>query len=86
MKISYNGQEIEAYSLCNDKKKNALAILNGKKDIETRMLSTKYEKMFTDFAQVDENEKLRKSGHEDECKPVLRTDIEAIHFYSTGAP
>lgn len=49
------------------------------------MLSTKYEKMFTDFAQVDENEKLRKSGHEDECKPVLRTDIEAIHFYSTGA-
>lgn len=27
-----------------------------------------------------------KSGHEDECKPVLRTDIEAIHFYSTGAP
>jgi hypothetical protein len=50
------------------------------------MLSTKYEKMFTDFAQVDENEKLRKSGHEDECKPVLRTDIEAIHFYSTGAP
>lgn len=85
MKISYNGQEIEAYSLVMTKE-NALAILNGKKDIETRMLSTKYEKMFTDFAQVDENEKLRKSGHEDECKPVLRTDIEAIHFYSTGAP
>lgn len=79
MKISYNGQEIEAYSLVMTKE-NALAILNGKKDIETRMLSTKYEKMFTDFAQVDENEKLRKSGHEDECKPVLRTDIEAIHF------
>ena len=75
MKISYNGQEIEAYSLVMTKE-NALAILNGKKDIETRMLSTKYEKMFTDFAQVDENEKLRKSGHEDECKPVLRTDIE----------
>lgn len=43
MKISYNGQEIEAYSLVMTKE-NALAILNGKKDIETRMLSTKYEK------------------------------------------
>lgn len=48
MKISYNGQEIEAYSLVMTKE-NALAILNGKKDIETRMLSTKYEKMFTGF-------------------------------------
>ena len=50
------------------------------------MLSAKYEKMFTDFAQVDENEKLRKAGREEECQPILRTDIEAIHFYSTGAP
>lgn len=56
MKISYNGQEIEAYSLVMTKEK-CLGYLNGKKDIETRMLSTKYEKMFTDFAQVDENEK-----------------------------
>lgn len=30
MKISYNGQEIEAYSLVMTKE-NALAILNGKK-------------------------------------------------------
>ena len=85
MKIDYNGQEIEAYSLIMTKE-NALDILNGKKSIETRMLSVKYEKMFTDFAQVDENEKLRKAGREQECQPILRTDIEAIHFYSTGAP
>ena len=83
MKINYNGQEIEAYSLIMTKE-NALDILNGKKSIETRMLSAKYEKMFTDFAQVDENEKLRKAGREEECQPILRTDIEAIHFYSTG--
>ena len=44
------------------------------------MLSAKYEKMFTDFAQVDENEKFRKAGREQECQPILRTDIEAIHF------
>ena len=85
MKINYNGQEIEAYSLIMTKE-NALDILNGKKSIETRMLSAKYEKMFTDFAQVDENEKFRKAGREQECQPILRTDIEAIHFYSTGAP
>ncbi len=81
MKINYNGQEIEAYSLIMTKE-NALDILNGKKTIETRMLSAKYEKMFTDFAQVDENEKFRKAGREQECQPILRTDIEAIHFYS----
>ena len=38
MKIDYNGQEIEAYSLIMTKE-NALDILNGKKSIETRMLS-----------------------------------------------
>lgn len=48
MKINYKGQEIEAYSLIMTKK-NALDILNGKKTIETRALSSKYEKMFTDF-------------------------------------
>ena len=37
MKIDYNGQEIEAYSLIMTKE-NALDILNGKKSIETRML------------------------------------------------
>ena len=67
MKINYNGQEIEAYSLIMTKE-NALDILNGKKSIETRMLSAKYEKMFTDFAQVDENEKFRKAGREQECQ------------------
>ena len=85
MKINYKGQEIEAYSLVMNRT-NALDILNGKKCIETRMLSSKYEKMFTDFNQIEENEKLRKAGREDECQSILRTDIEAIHFYSTGAP
>lgn len=83
--IKYNGQEVEAYSLIMTKA-NALDILNGKKVIEARKLSSKYEKMFTDFKQLEKNEKLRKEGREDECQPILRTDIEAIHFYSTGAP
>lgn len=83
--IKYNGQEVEAYSLIMTKA-NALDILNGKKVIETRKLSSKYEKMFTNFKQLEENEILRKEGRENECQPILRTDIEAIHFYSTGAP
>lgn len=85
MKIYYKGQQIEAYPLVM-KKENALEILSGKKTIETRKLSSKYEKMFTDFKQLEENEKLRKAGRENECQPILRTDVEAIHFYSTGAP
>lgn len=84
-KIKYNGEEVEAYSLIM-RKENALDIVNGKKAIETRQFSSKYEKMFTNFNQLEENEKLRKVGREDECQPVLRTDIEAVHFYSTGAP
>ncbi|MFP5158132.1 hypothetical protein DWY45_01950 [Phocaeicola plebeius] len=83
--IKYNGQEVEAYSLIMTKA-NALDILNGKKVIEARKLSSKYEKMFTNFKQLEENERLRKEGRENECQPILRTDIEAIHFYSTGAP
>ena len=83
--IKYNGQEVEAYSLIMTKA-NALDILIGKKVIEARKLSSKYEKMFTNFKQLEENERLRKEGRENECQPILRTDIEAIHFYSTGAP
>lgn len=83
--IKYNGQEVEAYSLIMTKA-NALDILNGKKVIEARKLSSKYEKMFTNFKQLEENERLRKEGRENECQPILRTDIETIHFYSTGAP
>ena len=83
--IKYNGQEVEAYALIMTKA-NALDILTGKKVIETRKLSSKYEKMFTNFKQLEENERLRKEGRENECQPILRTDIEAIHFYSTGAP
>lgn len=83
--IKYNGQEVEAYSLIMTKA-NALDILNGKKVIEARKLSSKYEKMFTNFKQLEENERLRKEGRENECQPILRTDIEVIHFYSTGAP
>jgi hypothetical protein len=82
--INYKGEEIEAYSLIM-RKENALDILRGNKIIETRAFSSKYEKMFTDFYQLEENEKLRKAGREDECQPILRTDIEAVHFYSTGA-
>lgn len=42
--IKYNGQEVEAYSLIMTKA-NALDILNGKKVIETRKLSSKYENL-----------------------------------------
>lgn len=83
--VKYNGQEVEAYSLIMCKE-NALDIVSGKKTLETRQFSSKYEKMFTDFKQLEENEKLRKAGRDEECQSFLRTDIEAVHFYSTGAP
>lgn len=83
--IEINGVQTEAYSLIM-RKENALEILNGKKNVEIRSLSSKYEKMFTDFEQLKENEALRKQGRDNECKPILRTDIGAVHFYSTGAP
>lgn len=83
--IEYNNEKIEAYPLIM-RKDNALDIVGGKKTVEIRQFSNKYERMFTDFKQLEENEKLRKAGREDECQSVLRTDIEAIHFYSTGAP
>lgn len=82
--IKYKGQDVQAYALLM-RKENALDILNGKKTVEVRMMSARYEKMFTDFEQLEENERLRKEGRVDECKPILRTDIEAVHFYSTGA-
>ena len=84
-KIEYNGETIEAYSLIM-RKENALEILRGEKTVEIRSLSSRYEKMFTDYAQLEKNESLRKQGRDDECQPILRTDIGAIHFYSTGAP
>lgn len=61
MTIKYKDQEIEAYPLIM-RKENALDILRGKKTIEIRKFSGKYEKMFTDFKQLEENEKLRKAG------------------------
>lgn len=83
--IDYKGEQIPAYALLM-RKENALEILNGTKTIETRMVSNRYEKMFVNFDQAKKNEQLRKEGREDECKSILRTDIDAIHFYSTGAP
>ena len=46
MTIKYKDQEIEAYPLIMRKEK-ALDILRGKKTIEIRKFSGKYEKMFT---------------------------------------
>lgn len=81
MKINYKGQEIEAHALIMTKE-NALDILNGKKTVEFRRFSPKYDKMFTDFKQIKLNNELIEQGREDECKPPFRTDIGAIHFYN----
>ena len=45
MKIEVNGKSVEAYHLIM-KKENALDILNGKKKIEIRTFSKKYNDMF----------------------------------------
>lgn len=80
MKINYKGQEAEAYALIM-KKENALEILNGKKTVEFRNFTPKYEKMFTDFEQIAKNQDLVAAGRENECLPPFNTDIEAVHFY-----
>lgn len=80
MKINYKGQEAEAYALIM-KKENALEILKGKKTVEFRNFTPKYEKMFTDFEQIAKNQDLVAAGRENECLPPFNTDIEAIHFY-----
>ena len=80
MKINYKGQEVEAYALIM-KKENAKEILEGKKTVEFRQFSPKYEKMFTDFAQVKKNEELVAQGRENECLPPFNTDVEVVHFY-----
>lgn len=80
MKINYKGQEVEAYALIM-KKENALEILKGKKTVEFRDFTPKYEKMFTDFEQIAKNQDLVAAGRENECLPPFNTDIEAIHFY-----
>jgi len=85
MKINIKGNQIEAYPLIM-RKSNALEILHGKKTVEIRQYSRKYVKMFTDFEQLKINEQLRKEGRDDECVYPNRTDISAVHFYSTGAP
>lgn len=83
-KIKYNGQEVEAYALIM-RKENALEILEGRKTVEFRFLSDKYQAMFVDKSKLENNERLRKEGRDAECDPIVRTDVEAIHFYSTGA-
>ena len=80
MKINYNGQELDAYALIM-KKENALDILSGKKTVEFRAFTPKYEKMFTDFAQIKKNDELVAQGREDECLPPFNTETGAVHFY-----
>ena len=79
MKIDYKGEQVEAYDLIM-KKENALAILNGTKTVEIRPFTPSYSEKFTDFDQLEKNEKLREEGHEDQCQPPYRTDIGFIHF------
>ena len=81
MKINYKGQEIDAHALVMTKE-NALEILKGKKNVEFRRFSPKYDKMFTDFKQIELNNMLKEQGREEECKPPFRTDIGAVHFYN----
>jgi hypothetical protein len=83
--IKVDGVEYPAYSLLM-RKENALAILQGKKTIETRLMSKRYFKMFTDPDKLKKRKEfLANGGSEDECESVCRTDIGFIHFYSTGA-
>ena len=82
MKITYKGQEFDAYDLIM-RKENAKAILSGEKTVEIRSFSDKYCKMFVDQKLVEENEKLRSEGREDECIPFaecIRADVEVLHF------
>lgn len=82
MKVTYKGEEFDAYDLIM-RKDNAKAILDGSKTIEIRSFSDKYCRMFVDQKLIDKNEELRNAGKEDECIPFaecIRGDIEVVHF------
>lgn len=80
MKINVNGNEVEAYALIM-KKENALEILHGKKSVEIREASSKYEKMFTDQEQLAKNREAAEEGR-DEWQVPIRNDIGFVHFYN----
>lgn len=80
MKISINGNEVEAYALIM-RKENALEILHGKKTIELRAESPKYVKMFSNQEQVARNRKAEAEGR-DEWESPLRKDVGYVHFYN----
>jgi hypothetical protein len=78
MKIEYKGQQVEAYSLIM-RKENALDIIAGKKKIEIRAFSPKYESM---FLHVDRVQKFI-DDPQNEVLP-FKMDAKAIHFYNYG--
>jgi hypothetical protein len=83
--ITYNGKKIPAYNLLM-RRENALDILHGKKVVETRCPSARYDKMFLDPEIVAANTKAMEEGRLEDWQMDMRTDVGAIHFYSTGAP
>lgn len=83
--IHHNGEEIPAYALIM-RKENALDILRGTKKIETRNASEHYDNIFLDKEIIAKNEQAVKEGRDEDWQTPLRTDVGAIHFYSTGAP
>lgn len=80
MKINVNGQQEEAYALIM-KKENALEILHGEKNLEIRVASSKYEKLFTDYKQLAKNKRAAAEGSGDWQVPI-RNDIAFVHFYN----
>ena len=83
MMIVYQGELVEAYDLIM-KKAFALEILNGQKTLEIRPYSPFYCSRFVDVHQLEENERRRAAGREDEILAPYRTDIGFIHFHDYG--
>lgn len=80
MNININGKEVESYDLLM-KKDNALDIISGKKTLEIRVFSNHYSMIFTDFEQLEKNNKLREVGNDDDCVEPLK-GIKYIHFHN----
>ncbi len=81
MKIKYNGNEYEAYSLIM-RKENALEIFNGTKRVEIRVFTPHYMDMFIDQEKLARNKKIDVGELDASEWSAPLKDTPCVHFYS----
>ncbi|WP_071133854.1 hypothetical protein [Millionella massiliensis] len=80
MKITVNGQQVEAYSLLM-RKEFALEIITGKKKVEFRSFSDYYVSQFMDTEAIRRNKKSGFIAGDENAEEEFKA-IEYIHFHN----